>query len=409
MPAQLATNLSMGAGESLPPVDVGSVHARLRALVDRGELAARAYDFSHARELLDAAYVLATALGATEHVAESLSGLGLIAHIRGDIDAAEALYMRSLEVMTDPQRRAVVGARCGFARYDRGDLDGADAILDAAMADAPEGASRARIIGYRGNLARARGDSARAVALYDAAVQACEEAGDLRYAATFTMDRAISELLLGEERTALLRLEDLARDEVVVGDAQLRSLVGHYAAVARARLGLPETDSVSGSEPAIVGYLERARQLMRSATRWGLARLEDEAPDNAHARITLQLIESFTQRRRGMSGSRSLVVARNGTSFRLGDGDVVPLAQRPLLARLLLALARARIANPGVALPGESLAEAVWPSERILPAARKNRLHVAITTLRSLGLRPVLQSSPAGYRIDRDVAIVIVD
>ena len=409
MAAQLGTNSSMGVGESLPPVDVGSVHARLRSLAERGELAARAYDFCHARELLDAAYVLATALGATEHVAESLSGLGLVAHIRGDINAAEALYTRALEVMTDPRRRSAVGARLGFARYDRGDLDGADAIFDAAMADAPEEACRARIIGYRGNLARARGDNARAVALYDAAVHACERAGDVRYAATFTMDRAISELLLGEERTALLRLEDLARDEVVLRDAQLTSLVSHYAAVARARLGLPETRSVGGSELPIVGYLERARQLMRSATRWGLARLEEEAPANAHARITLQLIESFTQRRRAMSGSRSLVVARNGTSFRLGDDDVVSLAQRPLLARLLLTLARARIANPGVPLSGERLAEAVWPGERMLPAARKNRLHVAIATLRSLGLRPVLQSSAAGYRVDRDVAVVIVD
>lgn len=399
----------MGVGESLPSVDVGSVHERLRALADRGELAARAYDFVHARELLDAAYVLATALGATEYAAESISGLGLVAHIRGDMSAAEAFYTRSLEAMTDPQRRAVVGARHGFARYDCGDLDGADAIFDAAMADAPDGAARARIIGYRGNLARARGDTARAVALYDAAIQACLRAGDVRYAATFTMDRAIAELLLGEERTALVRLEDLVREEVVARDAQLTSLVSHYAAVARARLGLPESDSVGGSEPTIVGYLERARQLMRSPTRVGLARLEDEIPDNAHARITLQLIESFRQRPGITVDSHSLVVARNGTSFRLGGGAVVPLGQRPLLARLLLALARARIDNPGVPLPGERLVEAVWPSERMLPAARKNRLHVAITTLRSLGLRPVIQSSPAGYRIDRDVAVVITD
>lgn len=399
----------MGAGESLPPVDVRSVHARLRALAERGELAARAYDFDRAKELLDAAYVLATALGATEHVAESLSGLGVTAHIRGDIDAAEALYLRSLEAMTDPQRRAVVGARRGFARYDRGDLDGADAIFDATMSDAPEGAPRARIIGYRGNLARARGDSARAVALYDAAIQACERADDARYAATFTMDRAISELLLGEERTALLRLEDLACNELVVRDAELSSLVGHYAAVARARLGLPEADAASGGEPTIVSYLERARQLMRSPTRAGLSQLEEEAPDNAHARITLQLITSFPRQPLTAGGSRSLVVARNGTSFRLGDGVVVPLGQRPLLARLLLALARARIANPDGPVSGERLAEAVWPNERMLPAARKNRLHVAITTLRSLGLRPVLTSSPGGYRIDCDVAVVIVD
>ncbi len=43
---------------------------------------------------------------------------------------------------------------------------------------------------------------------------------------------------------------------------------------------------------------------------------------------------------------------------------------------------------------------APWPGERMLERAKRSRVHVAISTLRTLGLREHLSRSPAGYRVD---------
>ena len=56
----------------------------------------------------------------------------------------------------------------------------------------------------------------------------------------------------------------------------------------------------------------------------------------------------------------------------------------------------------------ETVFEAGWPAQNIRPGSAVNRVHVALTALRNLGLREVLQSSPDGYRFDPETPLQIV-
>lgn len=401
----------MSANALLPVVDDGAVSTRLRTLIARGEHTARAHELDRARELFDIAYVLGTAAGATDEAALSVAGLGYVAHLRSEIPAAEDLYTRALETLTGPEPRGLIATRLGFAHYDRGELDAADAMLTRVLTDAPPTSAVAgRAIGFRGNVARARGESDRAVTLYDEACQVLAIAGDRRMAATFAMDRAIAELLLRRPQSALVELEKLTRDEVVRSESQLGSLVNHYTALARLHCGLPAVIAEpSPADPVIVHYLARACQLARRPSRDAIIELEETAPLNAHARVTLQVMDTLCRPGGALGETRALVVARSGSFFRLGPEELVPLAQRPVLARLLIGLARARLERPGAPIATERLAELTWPGEQMGAAAMKNRIHVGIATLRKLGLRSALESCGGGYRIAREVDVLIVD
>jgi hypothetical protein len=51
-------------------------------------------------------------------------------------------------------------------------------------------------------------------------------------------------------------------------------------------------------------------------------------------------------------------------------------------------------------LPLDALKEALWPSESLVPHAVANRLYVAMSTLRALGLADLLQNHGNGWRLD---------
>lgn len=75
----------------------------------------------------------------------------------------------------------------------------------------------------------------------------------------------------------------------------------------------------------------------------------------------------------------------------------VAVARRPVLSRILAALAAAHAEDRWVTL--DDLVLAGWPGERMRPAAAKNRLHVALSRLRDLGLRGTLEQAAEGYRL----------
>ncbi len=85
--------------------------------------------------------------------------------------------------------------------------------------------------------------------------------------------------------------------------------------------------------------------------------------------------------------------------------EPVDLSRRATLKRVVVALARARVATPGEALDVNRVLEAGWPGERVLPEAATNRVYVAIATLRKLGLAGVLRTSDEGYLLDHAVPL----
>lgn len=79
-------------------------------------------------------------------------------------------------------------------------------------------------------------------------------------------------------------------------------------------------------------------------------------------------------------------------------------ARRPL-RRLLVALASAHRSRVGSSLTVDDLLQAGWPGESPLPEAGSNRVYVAISTLRGLGLDDHLQRWDGGYRLDPAIRI----
>ncbi|HRC58434.1 MAG TPA: hypothetical protein PKU97_21075, partial [Kofleriaceae bacterium] len=60
-----------------------------------------------------------------------------------------------------------------------------------------------------------------------------------------------------------------------------------------------------------------------------------------------------------------------------------------------------------LALSAERLIAAAWPDEQMSPPAALNRLHVALTTLRNLGLRDLLLRDGDGYLLAPDIALEV--
>lgn len=102
-----------------------------------------------------------------------------------------------------------------------------------------------------------------------------------------------------------------------------------------------------------------------------------------------------------------LRVGRDGAWFRLPGADPVTLANRRAQARILDALARARV--DGARLTLEELVAEGWPDERIVPTAAHNRVHVALTGLRRVGLGTWIVRDARGYGLDADRPVVRVD
>jgi hypothetical protein len=86
----------------------------------------------------------------------------------------------------------------------------------------------------------------------------------------------------------------------------------------------------------------------------------------------------------------------------------VSLASRPLLRRMLLALAAGHARTRGTPLSQRELLDAGWPGERVGPDAARRRLQVAMWRLREIGLRRLLRADADGYLLDPTVAVELV-
>lgn len=104
-----------------------------------------------------------------------------------------------------------------------------------------------------------------------------------------------------------------------------------------------------------------------------------------------------------------LVAGRSGRWFVMSGADCVDLRTRKTLATLLRRLGEHRLSAPGDALSPESLIADVWPGERIIPKAARNRLHVAVRSLRAMGLRDVLLFTRHGYMLAPAVPFTFAD
>jgi hypothetical protein len=138
------------------------------------------------------------------------------------------------------------------------------------------------------------------------------------------------------------------------------------------------------------------------------ARAIVEAHPSDDSRFALRMLVAKT-RPAARREAGALAVLPEGRGFRLPHAqETVDLSRRAPLRGILALLARRRREAPGEAVAVDDLVRAGWPGEKILAEAAQNRFHVALTTLRKLGLRDVLVTADGGYLLDPAVPLALV-
>lgn len=106
---------------------------------------------------------------------------------------------------------------------------------------------------------------------------------------------------------------------------------------------------------------------------------------------------------------RTLILQVQGGWFQLEGAAPVSCSRWKLLQRLLVALTRARVEQPGQPVTARTLLAAGWPEESILARAARNRLHVALHRLRRLGLHEVIVCETGGWLLSRQFDLELRD
>ena len=102
-------------------------------------------------------------------------------------------------------------------------------------------------------------------------------------------------------------------------------------------------------------------------------------------------------------GEAAITVAQDGSGFARAEGDWVDLRRRRPLRRILATLLAAR--TRGLPAKKEELIACGWPGEKLLPDAASNRLHVALSEMRKMGLSDAIQYRRGGWMLDPAMAI----
>ncbi len=114
------------------------------------------------------------------------------------------------------------------------------------------------------------------------------------------------------------------------------------------------------------------------------------------------VIRAELTRHRDASG---WVFAKDARFFVSPARGRVELGRRKILRHILAALLEARLDPDAAPLTQSALLRAGWPGQRAESASARNRLHVSLSTLRKLGLDPLLRGDSAGYFLDPDITI----
>lgn len=102
---------------------------------------------------------------------------------------------------------------------------------------------------------------------------------------------------------------------------------------------------------------------------------------------------------------RVLVAPAHGDWVRMPSGKRIDLGGRRLFKRIVQAFVDCHLDSPGRALGPDDLLQVGWPGQTVRSASASNRLHVALSRLRSLGFEEVLIRRPEGWALSPWVRI----
>jgi predicted ATPase len=369
--------------------------AEARARCSLCVLARRERQFDEAIRHGERALALCRELGRRRLEAHALGGLGAIALERGDLDEAVAMMERIRDIAraeSDPWLEAMSLAYVGHAHHESGRFDDAAAAFDGsiAMLEATGDRRSAAVFAlYRAMVEHERGDLEAARERYTASAEQLTTLAIPRFAG---LGRACLGALLAQLRDRenatqtfeeARRLLDTTADpalQLALEIHRLHLLVTDESGAARATVA--ERKLVAGND--LVAQSDDVRFAMRILAR-ALGTAKPETTD-------------------------ALLVAADGRWFQPpGAADRVSLFRNRALRRIMQAFAETRLTAPGRALGWEQVLALGWPGEQMLPTAGAHRVRVAISTLRSRGLRDVLLSRDDGYLLDPTVVVTLAN
>jgi tetratricopeptide (TPR) repeat protein len=338
-----------------------------------------------------------------------LGNLGALHHDRRRFDQASAFYRDALAILQeigDQRLESIHVSNLGILEQERGELARARTHYDAALdllARLGDRRLEAIVLGNLGTLEHEEGRLPAARHAHERALQILREAGDGR-SETLCLGR------LCRANAALGWVED-ARSCVAAAERWLGRwpdpLVGQTIALDRAFLEVAEARAALGSGDASTagGKLASARARLEAVrTPTGDDPAWIDRSDDIRAGVRLLEAELAT----AAAGSEP-VAARRGTALAIGpEGawlqlpgeEAQDLRRRKALRLILLRLVEEHEKNPGAGVSLELLLSAGWPGERVVASAGANRVYVALTALRKLGLRKLLLSQDDGYLLD---------
>ncbi|MEZ4431476.1 MAG: hypothetical protein R3F65_03625 [bacterium] len=403
--AAAAMDAALAIGQAL-----GDRALAARALNGRSELCNVVGELAAARAAAAEALALHRALGNVRWQAISHVQLGLAVVGGGDVAGARVELEAALPLLRaagDELFEAITLGHLGTLDLEVGDVAGARARFEASRALHQQvGNRRSRLVaaGYLALVDHHEGRLDAAAAGYGEVIAGFEAVGDPRFAAIYRLYHAV---LLAERGPGDAARAERAQAAAVfdrIGERRYGALAAALAAAARARGDDDDGPSLTAARAALAeagdallapvgALLDGAAALGsgdRVAARRAAARLVAAQSDDARlfGRVLVAWIAAAE------ADHVAWRFAADGTAFTPPGGATVALDNRPTLARIVAALIAAH--ERGRPLDNAALIEAGWPGERIGAAAAQNRLRVALSTLRKMGLDALLQRDAAG-------------
>lgn len=304
-----------------------------------------------------------------------------------------------------------------------------DAHTDAASTYAERAVTILRSLGDRltegsalavvGHAALEDGRVREATDFYATATALLEGGDDRRNAAIVNAAWAAASAIIGERTHAERLMARAEAHEKARGRPGDRDALQLFSAVLRARsveewAAHGEREKVKEGLAAIDALIARVADPSSGVHKSDEVRLAlrvaRRVRQDVDSRIDAMLESAAaapSARRPAVAGIGPLIVADDGSWFRLPNGEVKKLRGRPVAARLLRSLVDRALQAPGLPLDSSKLIEAGWPEEKILPKAAQNRLYVAMTRLRQLGLGELLRNEGDGYFLAADLPVRI--
>jgi tetratricopeptide (TPR) repeat protein len=338
----------------------------------------------------EAARAIFAALGDRGREAQTLTFIGGLAQQQGHLSVARERYsavIRRARGVGDRRVLATAVGNLALLEQERGDLELADEHLAEAIGHARavgDQTLEGHLLGYRSGLALEQGATEWAQEWNEAARAILDRIGDARLGGLFLALYAVIE---GESGRFAAAEEALggARERLdrVADPSLLATLTTHERNldVARARR-LRDQDQ----QAEAAGLVARAAEHLRAIEAAPEAASDDQ-------RFASRLLSRAL-------AQEAIVVHPDGSFARISGGALIDLRKRAPLRRLLVTLADAHQREPGVPVTSDALLESGWPDERMLHDAAQNRLQVALTSLRKVGLRDVLMRDADGYFLD---------